>query len=329
VLVDHQTHWYPRSAWERLVRREAYPRARAHDGGYRYEPGPGVVQQFGREMFDLGYQLDDLTRHGIDVMVCSPIGVPGIGDVAPLPLGEAEETARSLNEEFSAAQREHRGRFVGLCVLPWQDTATALAVLEDAIGRLALRGVSLPSNLAGEPVVAEQTMPVLRRIAELGVPLVLHPTLQTAMSGAYARYGPALELTSWMFDTSAAALALIAAGVLEENPGLQVIHPHAGGTLPFIAGRIASLDQAFGNGLPRPTLDYLRDGFYVDTVTTTPGALEMAAATYGADRVLLASDYPWVPRAVALDHLRTAVADELARRVLGANTVPGLLPAAA
>jgi predicted TIM-barrel fold metal-dependent hydrolase len=138
-----------------------------------------------------------------------------------------------------------------------------------------------------------------------------------------------LEFTSWMFDTSAAALSLVIGGVLESNPDLVVLHPHAGGTLPFISGRIDFLDASMGTGMPKPTREYLRSRFYVDTVTTTPGALEMAASTYGEDRIVFASDYPWIPRAVALQHVREHLTDALTHRVLEINTIPGLVPSKA
>lgn len=43
--------------------------------------------------------------------------------------------------------------------------------------------------------------------------------------------------------------------------------------------------------------------FYLDSVTEAPGALEMAAATYGTDRILFGTDYPWLARKPHFDRL--------------------------
>jgi predicted TIM-barrel fold metal-dependent hydrolase len=328
VVVDHQTHWYPRAAWERLLERPDYPRARCRDGAWFYQAAPDDEVALGPPWMELQAHFDDMDAHGVDAMVCTAAGLPGIGDVSMLELSEATEMARLVNHEMADAQREHPDRIIGLCVLPMQDPDCALEVLEQAISGLGLKGVSMHSNINGEAIVDVRTEPVYARIAELGVPIVLHPTLHTAMSGTYARFGTMFEATTWMFDTSAAALSLIVGGLLDRHPELRVIHPHAGGALPFIAGRIAGLDRTMGNRVARPTAAYLAEFFYTDTVNTTPGALALAAATYGWERILFATDFPWLPRRPVLDHLKRDLPAEELERVLGANAVPGLEPPA-
>ena len=97
------------------------------------------------------------------------------GEVDRLPVERAKEVAYALNEARAEAQREHAGRFYGLATLPWQDAEAALEVVEDAIGRLGLRGLLIHSNIDGRPIDADELRPVYARIAELGVPLCLHP----------------------------------------------------------------------------------------------------------------------------------------------------------
>jgi predicted TIM-barrel fold metal-dependent hydrolase len=124
------------------------------------------------------------------------------------------------------------------------------------------------------------------------------------MTPAYGRYGETLQRMTWFMDTSAAALALIFGGVLDACPGLTVVHPHAGGVLPFLRGRIEALTPAGSAGLEHPFSTYFRTRFYTDSVTETPGALALAAELYGPERILFGTDHPWFSRPAMLDIAR-------------------------
>lgn len=49
--------------------------------------------------------------------------------------------------------------------------------------------------------------------------------------------------------------------------------------------------------------EILRAQFMVDTAMHSPGAVAMAAQTYGWDRILCATDYPWWPRDMTDEYL--------------------------
>lgn len=290
MVVDHQVHWYPRAGFELLVGRDAAPRAERDGDGYVAEIVPGLRVPFPARMVDLDSHFEDMNAHGIDAIVSSP--AVWLGDAALYEDALALELFLLLNDEAARAQREHPERFVGLAVLPLRDTESALAVLDEA-ARSGLRGVCVHANVGGAPIVTDELMPVYRRMDELGMTLALHPTIDTAMAAQYRPYGQTLERVTWFMDTSAAALALICGGVLDECPNLTVIHPHVGGVLPYLRGRMAALADA---GLEQPLDEYFRTRFYTDTMTETPGALGLAAELYGPERILLGTDYPYFPR---------------------------------
>ncbi len=170
---------------------------------------------------------------GIDTVVASSVIA---GDVTSFELGEARAMAELLNEEIGATQHAYPDRFRGLAVLPAQDTGAAIEVLDDAIGRLGLFGVLLHSNRDGGSIADPELWPLYERIAELDVPLFLHPTRAFAEERvtAYSLEPP----LSYMFDTTVAAMSLIVSGVLDALPDLKVVHPHFGGTLPYLVDRI-------------------------------------------------------------------------------------------
>jgi predicted TIM-barrel fold metal-dependent hydrolase len=301
ALTDHQAHWYPRAALGLLLDRPGHPTTSRVAGGYRYDHGPDFSTVLGGPFLELDRQLEDMDEHGVAAMVCSPALC--LGDVATFDGGLAVELCELLNAEFGGAQREHPERFIGIASVPWHDPDAALRVLGRAVAEHDLRGVCLHSNVAGKAAATPERMPVFEHVAALGLPLVLHPTAPSAMGGAYARFGDTIELINWLFDTSAAALALIYGRVLDRCPDLRVLHPHLGGTLPFLAGRLRAFDRLPDREADHPIDEYFRTRFFADSVTTTPGAYALAEGLYDPEHLVFGTDYPFVPRKVSLGFL--------------------------
>jgi aminocarboxymuconate-semialdehyde decarboxylase len=318
LVVDHQAHWYTPTHLDRVSGRDAFPRARRDAGGYVYEEAPGEYSLLAPRFFDLDVQLAAMAERGVDHAVISP---NLLGEVTWLPAAEATEITNMLNAETARAQREHAGLLTGLAMLPMQDAGAALEVLETAIGEHDLRGVCLLSNIAGRPIVNDDTRAVFARIAQLGVPLFLHPSHRSMAHPA--GIGLTIDLgLGWMFDTAAAALALIYEGVLDANPDLTVVHPHLGGVLPYVTGRVVECEV--GAEIEHELPHYLRTRFFVDAVGRTPGALALAVRAYGAERIVYGTDFPWIPGASTLAYLEGEGDPALVDRIVHEHRVPNL-----
>jgi aminocarboxymuconate-semialdehyde decarboxylase len=99
-----------------------------------------------------------------------------------------------------------------------------------------------------------------------------------------------------MFDTTLAAIRLIMNGTFERHPRLQCVLPHTGGALPYLIGRIDHQVTALGRGaekIRKPPSAYLK-AMWTDTVAPGPLNLDFALKFWGADRILFASDHPWL-----------------------------------
>lgn len=318
-VVDYQVHWYPPSVVERLVGRTAYPRAeRGPDGDYILWLDENRSQPLmSRLMADFDSHLAHAAASGVDVLVLGPAT---LAEVFHLPADEAAELLDRVHVEYARVQREHPDHVVALAALPMQDPALALKVLDHAIGELDLRGVSQQTTVdERRPLVTEDTIPVFARIAELGVPLVLHPGFRSATSIGTRDLREDAGL-SWVYQTSLTALRLIDSGLLDTVPDLVVVHPHLGGVLPYIAERIELLG---GSKAEHRIEHYLRTNFYVDTAAGNPGALRLAIETYGIDRVVFASDYPFYEQDATRRQVEGAVGVQAAQQIY-ANVVPGL-----
>ena len=335
MIVDYHAHWYPPAFLESIEDRQEPPRAvRTGDGGWRYtvDSDPlGSEWDFPRRFQDLEVNIADMDAAGVDVSVISPT-VPG--DVSMLELGRAREALEILHSEFARAQGEHPDRLRCLAMLPLQSASASIEVLNRAIEDLGLAGVCINTNVAGNSIALPELLPVYERIEELGVPIFLHPANRSTIfhqvkqaDGEESSGGRLSEVVlAWMYDTSLAALSLIFNGVLDKCPALNVVHPHVGGVIPYLTGRIDVAVRFHQKevSLERPVGEYLATNFYTDIASgPTPLMLELGAQAYGRSHVLLGSDYPFIfPRTRCtglLDQLEESFANEIRT-----NRLPGL-----
>ena len=75
--------------------------------------------------------------------------------------------------------------------------------------------------------------------------------------------------------------------------------------MPFILERMEHVVEVRTPKVPRDLTDRLRR-VYVDSGSMGPGALELAVKTYGADRVMLGTDYPFFPTSTSQDAVDAA-----------------------
>ncbi|WP_022901467.1 amidohydrolase family protein [Humibacter albus] len=317
TIIDHQAHWFPRRYLDRLIGRTELPRV-THDsqGGYVLEVDAGVTQP---KMAELSAGIDEhleaASAAGVDKLV---IGPATLGEVLHLPAGESADLLDLLHVEYAAAQQAAPDRIAALAALPIQDPALALQVLDRAVVELGLKGVSLLTVNEGRPLVTDALMEVYARIAELGVPLFLHPGLRSTTRGSAASLRAELGI-GWMHQTASAALELVDGGVLDELPQLVVVHPHLGGVLPYVAGRVSY----FPTTAQHPLEHYLRTRFFTDTAAFTPGALKLALETYGEEHVLFASDHPFSSQTEMRQYVERNTDARTATSIY-TNRVPGL-----
>jgi predicted TIM-barrel fold metal-dependent hydrolase len=174
-----------------------------------------------------------------------------------------------------------------------------------AANELKLRGVVLYSHIQGKPVDSPEFEPFFARAQALDLPLVLHPS--TPSWGSVLQDYSMIPMIGFMLDTSIAMLRLILGGVMERYPRLTIVHPHAGGVLPYLMGRVVEQTEMKGRGREHITLhpdDYYHR-VYFDLVTPSQQAVEFAYRFAGADRLLFGSDHPWVDPQVFLELVKS------------------------
>ncbi len=288
-IVDCQSHIFPREYAELLTRNRNSLRTSGGDGVYLIDYGG--VQRFRLDLDDYSprRKLADMDRCGVDMSVIS-VNIPTPDMLEPQL---AIEGARICNDAV-AELCARSDRFIGIASLPLNDVPAAITELERALRQLDLRGVFLPSHVDGVPLDDARFEPFYARAAALGAPLVLHPTVP--VWGDAIREHSLIPMAGFMIDTSFAMLRLILGGAMERHPQLKVVHPHCGGVLPYLMGRVVEQTEVKRRGRDHITQSP-RDTYrrvYLDLVSPSQLAVNFALDFAGAGNLLFGSDHPWV-----------------------------------
>ncbi|MFZ1059469.1 MAG: amidohydrolase family protein, partial [Candidatus Rokuibacteriota bacterium] len=236
---------------------------------------------------DLPARLRSMDRQGVEVQALS-LTIPMVywADGAA-----GHRLARAFNDAASEAHTAHPDRFVGCATLPMQDPPRAEEELERAAALPGIRAVYLGTNVTGRELSDPAFFPIFERCQALKLPVLLHPITVIGAERLQPFY--LHNLLGNPFDTAVAAAHLVFGGVLDRLPQLQVCLPHAGGALPYLAGRLQRGQRVrpeARKAARRPVTAYLRR-FSYDTISHNPRALRYLIDTVGADRVMLGSDF--------------------------------------
>ncbi len=292
--IDISAHILPRGYFDRMV--QVAPR-----GFYmekRVTAIPALVD------VDVRFQIMDRFEGYVQVL---SLAAPPLEAVAPT--GKSAELARIANEELAGLVAKYPNRFAAAVAgLPLNDVDATLRELDYAIRRLGLKGVQLFTHVNGTPLDHPKLLPVFETIAELGVPVWLHPARGPSMPDYPTEAKSLYEIWhvfGWPYETTVAMTRMIFGGLFDRFPALKVITHHLGGTVPFLESRIKGAYDQFGVRTPdedyaalmrtlkKHPYEYYRM-FYADTALygSSPG-LECGVAFFGSEHVLFGSDTPF------------------------------------
>lgn len=261
--------------------------------------GPATIRsgtieaKYARTEFWIPYseRIPYLDRNGIDVQVLS-LNPQLIRD--HLEPKSTIAFCQSVNDELSQAVAESPDRFQALAILPLQDTDASVRELDRAMNELGLKGFIVASHVDGRRWDDPSLFPVLAEAERTGAFILLHPfNNRVADVGLMPGYH-LINLIGNPMETTVAAATIILGGVFDRLPDLRICLSHAGGYLPFAAGRF---DHAYGERkdvsakAKRLPSDYLRC-FYYDCISHSDPGLDFVVNTVGADRVLVGTDFP-------------------------------------
>jgi predicted TIM-barrel fold metal-dependent hydrolase len=230
--------------------------------------------RLGTQVVDRLAELDEnrlaaMDAAGIDVQVLSQTQP----SVESLAAAEAVTLAREAKDFLADAIARRPDRFSGFAALPTPAPEAAAEELERAVTNLRLKGALINGRTGGRFLDDRTFWPIFEAAAALGVPVCLHPSLPpgAVREACYDGLPPAashwlsIAAWGWHVDTGLHALRLIAAGVFDRFPGLQVVIGHMGEAIPFMLERTNSTLSHSATGLEREIREYFQQNFYVTT----------------------------------------------------------------
>jgi uncharacterized protein len=218
---------------------------------------------------------------------------------------EAADLARMGNDEMAEIVARNPRRYIAaIANLPLNNMDAAVKEAERAIKELGFKGVQIYTSVEGKPLSSDEFMPLYELMAKLDLPIWIHPyrgPVTVDYPTETASQHQIFSIFGWPFDTTAAMVRLVFAGVLEKYPTIKFITHHLGGMVPYFADRIIAhyhnglqrLGADHFPGLTKHPIEYLRM-FYGDTALNgNPSALRCGFEFFGEDHVLFASDLPY------------------------------------
>jgi aminocarboxymuconate-semialdehyde decarboxylase len=238
----------------------------------------------------LDVRLADMDQMGVDIQAVAP-AVYQYYYWADAETGA--KVSRLMNEEVVEATAKYGDRFLPFGTVPLQDTEAAVQELRHLAGDLGMRGIEIGTHVEGEEISSPRLDAFWSEVERLGTVVVVHTQGTTHPQRLQGHNF--VNILGHAYEATVATAHLIFSGVVDRHPGLKIVVVHGGGYLPAYAGRIdhgwrAREDVSEGvRDLPG---NYLRR-FFFDTMVFETDQLKFLVDKYGAEHVLLGTDYPY------------------------------------
>lgn len=248
------------------------------------------LEELRPKMESVEVRLADMDAMGVDVQALS---------VSPYHLyywveGDLGVDAfQKINDDLAELAAAHPDRFIGLGAVPLQDVDATLAELERCRRDLGFPGIEVSTHVEGEELSSPRLAPFWEAVEDLEMVVFIHPSGFTHPQRFTDHYF--YNTIGHPLESTICVGRLIFDGVMERHPSLKIVVAHGGGYLPAYAGRFDHAYHAREDvraGLPEPPSEYLAR-FYFDTMVFEPDQLGFLISKYGADHILLGTDYPY------------------------------------
>jgi len=248
-------------------------------------------------------RLREMDENGIEMMLLS-LNAPAVQAIPDKT--RAADIARKANDYLAEQVTKRPNRFQGLAALAMQDPDGAARELERCVKELGFRGALVNgfSQVGDTETTVYYDLPQYRpfwaMVERLDVPLYLHPRNPIPRDARIYEGHPWLLGPIWAFaqETAVHALRLMASGLFDVHPRVQIILGHMGENLPFAMWRVDNSNAWIPNRHNWPAKRRLGEYFHDNFHITTSGnfrtqALLNAMLEIGTERIMFSTDWPF------------------------------------
>jgi predicted TIM-barrel fold metal-dependent hydrolase len=277
---------------------------RAIDVHHHFAPPAWVSEVRGRPLLQAANttwtpekSIDDMDRGGVAGAVVS-ITNPGLwfGDAAA-----TRRLARACNEYGAKLVQDHPARFGLFAAMPLPDVDATLQEIAYAYDSLKADGIGLMTSYGDMWLGDARFRPVMEELNRRNAIVHVHPTAANCCRNL--AYGVAPGSIEYGTDTTRAITGVAFSGDAARFPNIRFIWSHAGGTVPFLAGRIDGASNNAKDRMPRGFMYELQRFYYDLAGAANKGAVSSLLQLVPPTHVLYGTDFP--PGGNSRDVLKT------------------------
>ncbi|MGN9908867.1 amidohydrolase family protein [Phytohabitans sp. LJ34] len=232
---------------------------------------------------------DDALRLMADNQIAAAVVSAPVPSIAFADRALAEEGVRVCNEAYAALVARYPGRFGFFANVAPLHLDLALEQVRHAFDDLGADGVLVMASAGGKYVGDPAFDPLFAELHRRRAVVFIHP--DGLPDTELELPGVSNSLADFLLDTTRAALNLIASGTLERYPDLKIILSHAGGFLPYLAGRAESQGRQGEFVDPAVFRRALRAFYYDTAMPASPYAMPTLLKAVGPSQILYGTDF--------------------------------------
>ena len=295
TAIDVHTHIFAPN-WPDFAARyggDRWPRIEGHvtDASCKLYIGTTFNRNLTPHSFDPAKRIEDMDKTGVAVQMLSP-APPTFCYWAPGQAGA--EWHRMQNDAIAAIVARYPKRFVGAGGVPLQAPDLAVKEIERLRSQLGFKAIEVAGNVDGRDLDDASLAPVWDAVAANDIAVFMHPQAPILGDPRF-RVNNLTQVAGFPLETALAMTRVIFGGVLDRWPAIRWCFAHGGGAFPYILPRLdqgwATIAQA-KEAIAKPPSAYARR-VWIDSLTLSPKVMHFALDVFGAERIVLGSDYPF------------------------------------
>src|SRR5947209_907076 len=232
--------------------------------------------------------IEDMDKGGVSASVVS-ITNPGLwfGDNAV-----TVRLARACNEYAAKMVQDYPARFGFFAAMPLPDVDATLKEVAYAYDTLKADGVGLFTSYGDTWLGNSAYRPVMEELNRRNAVVHVHPTAANCCRDL--NYAPGVGPGSMEYgtDTNSAITGVCFSGDATRFPNIRWIWSHAGGSMPFLAGRIDGAAGTFKQQLPNGLISELKKFYYDLAGAANAGAIVSLQKLVNVDKIMFGTDFP-------------------------------------
>jgi 6-methylsalicylate decarboxylase len=237
---------------------------------------------------ELDARLRLMDRAGVEIQVLSACPQSPYGQDAD----KTANAARFVNDQYAELADSHRDRFRAFAALPMPHLDETVGEMRRALDELGMAGIAMNTTVLGRALVEPDYEPVFAELNRREAVLYLHPAGNSACSPLIGNY----HLT-WMVgapvEDTISIMHLITHGIPTRYPNIKIINSHLGGAVPMLLQRADDQYRWEAPDTPEPPGVAARRMWYDTVGHGHVPALRCAIDSFGADRLVLGTDFPY------------------------------------